>query len=194
MPSDYEVESQPEFARLCQTQASRTASGRGDSLPDRLPPACTLHRVIRGLGVVAGKNTIGYTLATQESNGAEIVVEDEQELTTPGVHAERGQQLAWLLAEARQLLARLAPDKIVMQKPGAGFTRERVEVESLIQVAAAEAGMAIELLVNDSVRARLGVARAAGAFDAMLQEPDAAARSNNARRERYLFAKLALKP
>jgi hypothetical protein len=150
--------------------------------------------VIRGLGVVAGKNTIGYTLASQASDVAEIVVEDEQELTTPGAHADRAAQLAWLLAEAKQLLARLAPDKIVVQKPGAGFARERVEVESLIQVAAAQAGIPIDLVMNEGVRARLGVPKGPGAFNQMLQDPDVAARSNKARRERYLFAKLALKP
>ena len=91
-----------------------------------------------------------------------------------------------------ELLARVAPEALAVQKPGAGFSRERVEVESLIQVAGYRAKVDVRLMTNEGVRSRLKVPQAPGAFKAMLQEPDVAARSNADRRTRYLFAKAAL--
>ena len=147
----------------------------------------------RGLGIVAEKNAIAYTLLSQDAQDGPVTVIDESELTTPGAHRERGAQLLWLYAEMRQLLARIAPDRIVMQKPGAGFSRDRVEVEAIVRLAAAEAGVSVEMVVNDGVRARLGGPREPGAFERMLADPEVAARSNKARRERYLLAKAALR-
>lgn len=147
----------------------------------------------RGLGIVAEKNKIAYTCVSDTGQGGATVVVEEDELLTPATHQDRGAQLAWLLAEVRGLFGRMAPDAIVLQKPGMGVGRERVEVEGLVQLAAHDAGIHLRMLVREGVRARLGVPKDSGAFDRLLAETDVAARSNAAKRERYLFAKAALK-
>jgi len=146
----------------------------------------------RALGVVAEKNKILYTCLSNSGSGAAIVVVEEDELATPATHHDRGAQLSWLLAESRGLLSRLMPNAVVLQKPGTGFSRDRVEVEGLIQVAAHDAGIKLKMLVREGVRARLGVPQETGAFQRMLAEADVAARPNAATRERYVFAKAAL--
>lgn len=144
------------------------------------------------LGVVASPGGISWTFVTGDVLEA-LAVEEEEEIVPPANLKLRGQQLDWLFEEIALTLNRLKPDMVVVEKPGAGFARERAEVEGLILVAVHRAGVPLEMLVKESCRARLSRPSGKGAFKKLLDEPDVKARSNAAKRERYVFAKTALK-
>jgi len=69
---------------------------------------------------------------------------------------------------------------------------ERHEVEAVVQVAAHRVGMPCEMKTTEQIRAS-HVPKAKGAFDELMKRADVAARSNEAKRERYLYAVTALK-
>jgi hypothetical protein len=146
----------------------------------------------RALGITANPGGLSWTFVTGDVLEA-LTVEEEKDITPPANLKMRGEQLDWLLEETALTLRRLKPDMIVVEKPGAGFARERAEIEGLVLVAAHRANIPLEMLVKEGCRARLGRPAGKGAFKKLLDEPDVRARSNAAKRERYVFAKTALK-
>lgn len=145
----------------------------------------------RGMGIVAERDKLSWTTLDGDLGGT-VVVAEEVDSPIPASHRARGAQLEWMLEESCNLINRLNPDRIVLQKGGEGSARERVQAEGMVELAAHRTGATFKLLTRDGVRARLGVERGQGAFDTLLASPDVAERSNAKKRERYLFAKAAL--
>jgi len=145
---------------------------------------------MRALAVACDKTGLQFTAV--DSGGAVI---EESDIEVPASRTDRGAQLGWLLDEAEALLQRLKPDVVYVRKAGSGkFTAapERHEVEAAVQIAAHRKGIACELRGTEQIRAS-HVPKAKGAYDELLKLPEVAARSNAAKRERYLYAITALK-
>lgn len=129
---------------------------------------------------------LGYTVLDDASGR---VVEDR--LGVPASKTHRGEQLDWLLAEVVQLFQAEKPDAVCMQRAGTqGMANpQRHEVEGIVQVAAHRTGTACSLLLTDQVRAKMGVRKVRGAYEALLVDiPEVKARSNKPKREQYLYA------
>lgn len=145
---------------------------------------------MRALAVVCDKTGLQYSAV--DSDGAIV---EESDIAVPASRTDRGAQLDWLLDEAEALLQRLKPDVVYVKKAGSGkFTAapERHEVEAAVQIAAHRKGIACQLRGTEQIRAS-HVPKAKGAYDKLLMLPAVAARSNAAKRERYLYAITALK-
>lgn len=147
---------------------------------------------MKALGVICGKSSIGYTLL--EGNAAAPV--EEEELIVPGSRTARGDQLAWLLDELEQVIRRLQPDVVWMKVAGTGkfkASRERYEVEGVVQIAVHHLGLDCKTKGSEQLRVAAGVGKGAGAYKALLEEPDVEARGKkHDRSDRYLLARIAL--
>jgi len=147
---------------------------------------------MKALGVICGKASIGYTLLERD----DVEPVEEEELIVPGSRTARGDQLAWLLDEIEQTIRRLQPDVVWMKTAGAGkfkASRERYEVEGVVQIAAHHLGLDCQAKGSEQLRVAAHVDKAAGAYNALLDEPDVAARGKkHDRSERYLLARIAL--
>lgn len=146
---------------------------------------------MKALGVICGKNSLGYTLL--EGDAAEPV--EEEELIVPSSRTARGDQLAWLLDEMEQVLRRLQPDVVWMKVAGTGkfkASRDRYEVEGVVQIAAHRLGLDCQTGGSEQLRVAAGLGKGAGAYNALLEESDVAARGKkHDRNERYLVARIA---
>jgi Phage integrase family len=169
------------------SSSSRRHGIRIEHLTDRIA------YVTRGLGIVAEKGKIAWTCLDDSGCDRRLDVDEEEEVSTPASQKSRGAQLSWLLTEAQGLITRLKPNAIVLQKPGTSAGRDRIEVEGVVQVAAHIANVPLKMLTRDQVRARVGAPHGKDAFKRLLQDIDVAARSSADKRERYLFAKAALR-
>jgi len=147
---------------------------------------------VKALGVICGKASIGYTLL----DGDAAAPMEEEELIVPGSRTARGEQLAWLLDEIEQVIRRLQPDVVWMKVAGAGkfkASRERYEVEGVVQIAGHHLGLECRAKGSEQLRVAAGVDKAAGAYNALLEDPDIAARGKkHDRSERFLIARIAL--
>jgi hypothetical protein len=145
---------------------------------------------MRALSVVCDKSGLEFTAV---DSGGTVV--EESDLAVPANRTDRPSQLGWLFEEAEGLLQRLKPDVVYVRKAGSGKFKaspERHEVEGLVQVAAHRRGIPCELRMTEQIRAS-HVPKASGAYEELLKQPEVAARSNAAKRERYLYAITALK-
>jgi Holliday junction resolvasome RuvABC endonuclease subunit len=145
---------------------------------------------VRALAVICDKNGLAFTAV---DTGGEVIQESDVEV--PASRTERGEQLDWLLDETEALLQRLKPDVVYVKKAGTGkFTAapERHEVEGVVQIAAHRKGVRCDLRTTEQIRTS-HVSKAKGAYQGLLELPEVAARSNAAKRERYLYAMTALK-
>ena len=115
---------------------------------------------MKALGVICGKASIGYTLL--EGDAVEPV--EEEELIVPGSRTARGDQLAWLRDEIEQAIRRLQPDVVWMKIAGAGkfkASRERYEVEGVVQIAAHHLGLDCQAKGSEQLRVAARVDKAA---------------------------------
>jgi hypothetical protein len=145
---------------------------------------------MRALAVLCEKTGLHFTAVSLDGT-----VIEESDIEVPSSRTDRPAQLGWLLDEAEALLQRLKPDVVYVRKAGSGkFTAapERHEVEGAMQIAAHRKAIPCELRSTEQIRAS-HVQKAKGAYDELLKLPDVAARSNTAKRERYLYAITALK-
>jgi hypothetical protein len=145
---------------------------------------------MRALAVLCEKTGLHFTAVSLDGT-----VIEESDIEVPSSRTDRPAQLGWLLDEAEALLQRLKPDVVYVRKAGSGkFTAapERHEVEGAMQIAAHRKAIPCELRSTEQIRAS-HVQKAKGAYDELLKLPDVAARSNAAKRERYLYAITALK-
>lgn len=145
---------------------------------------------MRALAVVCDKTGMQFTAV--DSDGSVV---EESDIEVPASRTARGDQLEWLLDEAEALLQRLKPDVVYVRKAGSGkFTAapERHEVEGVLHIAAHRKGVVCELRGTEQIRAS-HVPKGKGAYENLLKLPEIAARSNAAKRERYLYAITALK-
>lgn len=72
-------------------------------------------------------------------------VEDETEISVPLSQTDRGAELSWLLEQAEELLHRIRPDVLFVNKSASGqrqSSREQHEVEAVVQVAVHRVGVA----------------------------------------------------
>jgi hypothetical protein len=141
---------------------------------------------MRALGIICDRSTIQYTLVSEQGD-----VLEEAELSTPASRKDRGEKLNWLLDETEALLRRVRPDIVMAKKAGSGqfaSSPERHELEAVLQIAAFRTQARCELKTTEQLRAAAGAPKQRGAYDALLSQPDVAARSNKDKRERYLFA------
>jgi hypothetical protein len=144
---------------------------------------------MRALAVLCEKTGLHFTAVSLDGT-----VIEESDIEVPSSRTDRPAQLGWLLDEAEALLQRLKPDVVYVRKAGSGkFTAapERHEVEGAMQIAAHRKAIPCELRSTEQIRAS-HVQKAKGAYDELLKLPDVAARSNTAKRERYLYAITAL--
>jgi hypothetical protein len=142
------------------------------------------------VGLICGKDGFGYT--TVDDTGG---IEDGS-IEVPKNKPVRGEQLEWFLDEAARLFERLgSPSMAVKHSPGGAYAAapERYEVEAVVQIAAHRTGSTCRLLTTEGARSAMGVKQASGAYKALLARPDIKARSNNAKREQYLYALAAAK-
>jgi hypothetical protein len=142
------------------------------------------------MGMLCQKAGFGYTVFDDATGGVR-----EDRLDVPADKKDRGEQLAWLLSEAKGMFTREAPISLWVQKSGTGqhsADPQRHEVEACVQIAAHCAGVPCRLQVTESVRSALGVPRGPGAYKQLLKRPDIAARSNNLKREQYAYALAAV--
>jgi hypothetical protein len=153
--------------------------------------ACSnLRAVTVTIGILSNKSGCGYTVIDHASMAV-----TEERLEIPASIKGRGEQLDWLLAEAIRMLERASPDRIWIQKGGAGqfsASSERHEVEGILQVAAFRARVSYRMETTEGARAKLGVPKGAGAYKTLLKRPDIAARSNDSKRQQYAYALAAL--
>jgi hypothetical protein len=130
---------------------------------------------MRALSVVCDKSGLEFTAV---DSGGTVV--EESDLAVPANRTDRPS---------------LKPDVVYVRKAGSGKFKaspERHEVEGLVQVAAHRRGIPCELRMTEQIRAS-HVPKASGAYEELLKQPEVAARSNAAKRERYLYAITALK-
>jgi len=142
---------------------------------------------VRAIAAVCDKNGLQFTVVDSFI--------EESDIEVPASRRDRGAQLGWLLEEAEALLQRLKPDVVYVKKAGSGkfaAAPERHEVEATVQIAAHHKGIRCVLRGTEQIRAS-HVPKAKGAYDELLRRPEIAARSNAAKRERYLYALTALK-
>lgn len=145
---------------------------------------------MKAMGISCDATSVGFGLV---ETGRTVL--EEGAVVVPASHQSRGDQLSWLLTETEDLLRRAIPDVVWVRRAGAGqfaASPERHEVEAVVQVAAHRCGVPCELKTTEQVRAAAGSAKSTGAYQALLKRDDVAARSNGAKRERYLFAVTAL--
>lgn len=146
----------------------------------------------RALGVICEKKSIQYSCVADPGPTVEV----ESDATVPASIANRAEQLAWLLDEAREIIRRRQPDVIYVKRSlGGGLSQvshDRYEVEAVVQVAAHHEGVRIEMKLTEQIRGS-HVRQAKGAYEALLRRADVAERSNASKRERYLYAVTALK-
>lgn len=145
---------------------------------------------VRAIGVICDKTGIQFTAV---DSGPTVV--EESDLGVPASKTDRGGQLDWLLEEAQALLRRLRPDTIYVKRVGTGKFQaapERHEVEAIVQVAAHRERIPCRMKTTEQIRAS-HLPKAKGAYDELLKLPDVAERSNETKRERYLYAISALK-
>jgi hypothetical protein len=145
---------------------------------------------VRALAMICDRNGLSFTVVDA---GGHVV--EESDLEVPASRGKRGEQLSWLLEETEALLSRARPDVVYVKKAGAGkfaAAPERHEVEGVVQVAAHRKGVPCDLRSTEQIRSS-HVPKAKGAYEGLLKLPDVAARSNAAKRERYLYAITALK-
>lgn len=135
-------------------------------------------------GIVCGKKGFGCTFV----DGTDV---QDHDIEVPANISDRGEQLCWLADEAERLLAASGCELVSMQKPGGGAfaaSPERTEVEGAVQMGIHRAGLETKRMTRETVRAALGVPRAAGAYETLLKRDDVKARSNPTRRDQYLLA------
>jgi hypothetical protein len=142
------------------------------------------------IGVVCKKDGFGFTII----NGDGV---RDHDLTVPSSFPTRGAQLDWLLEEAERVFEIHKPENVCIQRATGGKlvapSPERIEVESLLQVAAHRFGSNTKTMSKDQVRAALGEPKTKGAYDELLKRPEVAARSNSQRRDQFLLALAAQK-
>lgn len=136
-------------------------------------------------GVVCSPRKLGITIV----GGNKV---EDHDLVPPANLADAGQRLAWWLDEAERLLRRENVSAIGLQQTAGGKFKsspERHELEGVVKIAAHRAGVRCESFTRDGVRAKLGVPKAAGAYEALLANPEVKARPNRDQRDQYLLAR-----
>jgi hypothetical protein len=137
-------------------------------------------------GLTCGKNGFTYTLLTTKSAF-------DSELEAPlSMAGNRPEALAWLADEAQRLFETNQVSDVRIQAAQSGkygASRERIETEACVQIAAHRIGAEVRTLNKEQVRAAYGVARGKGAYESLLGRDDVKERSNAARRHQYLLVK-----
>lgn len=144
------------------------------------------------IGMICEKDGFQYTVVVRDGVSPHV---EEIEVKVPRSKSDRGDQLAYLLDEVEGLFRRRRPDIVYVKHAPAGKFRadpQRYEVEGIIQAAAHRVGVACALKTTEQIRKENGLPKSSGAFRSLLKRPDVAARSNEERRERYLYATTAL--
>jgi len=137
-------------------------------------------------GIVCDKAGFGMTIIDGDD------VKDHAVRVPTGLQADRPAALAWLLEEAERALSNFAiTDVRVWAAPTKGrfaASAPRIEAEACVKIAAARQGAALAFLNKEQLRAAFGIAKGPGAYDALLERPDVAARKTKQMQEQYLLA------
>lgn len=126
--------------------------------------------------------------------GPEAKTDEESEISAPKPRTDRGAELSCLLEQTEELLRRLGPDAVYVKKSASGqreLSRERHEVEAVVQIAAHRLGIRCALRTTEQIRAA-HVVKGKGAYRELLERDDVKARGTKRRRECYLYAVTAL--
>lgn len=138
---------------------------------------------------------MGFTVTVVSGDADAPTVVEEAPHQVPASYPNRGDQLGWLHDAATDLFGRLHADLLVIRQDERprGCNVERHETEGVVRLAAHQKGTPSRTMTKEQVRVQFGVNKGAGAYDMLLERPDAAARSNAELRNLFLYASAGLR-